>query len=103
MLTSYVLASRVGFATGALAAMIGGLGWCAASWDRDHGPATAVGLVGVYVGAFAVSHPVSRWVGAWPAVAAGTAATGLATHHIADRRYSTGRRSETPAARPDLA
>jgi ammonia channel protein AmtB len=103
MLTSYVLASRVRTSSGAVAAMIGGLGWCAASWHRDHGPATAVGLAGVYVGAFAVSHPVSRWVGAWPAVAAATAATGLSTHHVADRRSSTVDRSERPVARPDPA
>lgn len=85
MLGSYVIASRIGSRSGSLVAMIGPLGWCAATWRRDHGTPVATVLTGVYLGAFALSHPVARRVGAWPSVLGATAVTGAATHAVADR------------------
>lgn len=84
MLGSYVIASRVGSRTGAVAAMVAPLAWCARSWKRDHGTPAAVALTGVYLTGFGASHPLARKIGAWPAVIAATALTGAAAH-LADR------------------
>lgn len=85
MVGSYVIASRVGSRSGALAAMLGPLGWCATAWNRDHGVVTATALTAVYVGGFGASHPLARRVGAWPAVLGAAALTGAATHAVAGR------------------
>lgn len=48
----------------------------ARSWNRKKGPGVTAALLGTYVGAFGMSHPLAKKIGAWPAVitAAGTAA-----------------------------
>ena len=44
----------------------------------SRGPAVAAGLLGAYLTAFGVSHPLAKKMGAWPAVFTVTAAaTGL--------------------------
>lgn len=43
------------------------------SWLR-RGPAVTAGLSAVYLGAFGVSHPLAKKIGAWPSVLAVTAA-----------------------------
>ncbi|WDZ89469.1 hypothetical protein [Nocardiopsis sp. HUAS JQ3] len=43
------------------------------TWRRRSGVGTAVALTGVYVGAFGLSHPLAKKVGAWPAVLGVTA------------------------------
>ncbi|HJE58236.1 MAG TPA: hypothetical protein K8V84_06930 [Nocardiopsis listeri] len=45
------------------------------TWRRRSGLGTAVALTGVYVGAFGLSHPLAKKIGAWPAVLSVTAAT----------------------------
>lgn len=45
------------------------------TWRRRSGLGTAVALTGVYVGAFGLSHPLAKRIGAWPAVLSVTAAT----------------------------
>ncbi|ADH68731.1 MULTISPECIES: hypothetical protein [Nocardiopsis] len=45
------------------------------TWRRRSGVGTAVALTGVYVGAFGLSHPLAKKVGAWPAVLGVTAVT----------------------------
>ncbi|WP_047871266.1 hypothetical protein [Nocardiopsis sp. RV163] len=42
---------------------------------RRSGVGAAVALTGVYVGAFGLSHPLAKKVGAWPAVLGVTAVT----------------------------
>ncbi|MSW50910.1 MAG: hypothetical protein F2817_08495 [Actinobacteria bacterium] len=84
MVGSYVIASRVGSQLGAIAAMVGPLSWCAAAWHRGHGAPIATALTGVYLGGFALSHPLSRRVGAWPAVLGATALTGAVTYAVTD-------------------
>jgi ammonia channel protein AmtB len=91
MLGSYIIASRVGSQSGALAAMVGPLGWCAATWRCDRGTSVATTLTGVYLGAFALSHPPARRVGVWSSVLGATAATGAATYAVADRTRSYAR------------
>lgn len=58
---------------GALFAAAGAL--CAWDWNRSAGPAAAAGLGALYVAAMGGSHPLAKRIGAWPAVAAVTAAT----------------------------
>lgn len=57
-----------------------------ASWRRSAGLPAAAALSAVYTGAFGLSHPLSKKMGAWPSVLAVTAATGVTAHMVADRR-----------------
>lgn len=44
--------------------------WCGLEWWRTRGLGVALGLVLAYLAAFALSHPLGREVGSWPAVVA---------------------------------
>ncbi|MGP9487677.1 hypothetical protein CQ010_11470 [Arthrobacter sp. MYb211] len=46
-------------------------------WKKDAGTAKAIALVGAYLTAFGASHPLSKKIGAWPAVNTVTAAVGV--------------------------
>jgi hypothetical protein len=52
----------------------------------NRGPATAAGLTTAYWGAMGASHPLAKKIGAWPSVAAVTAATAAAAWLAVDRR-----------------
>ncbi|MFL0447557.1 hypothetical protein [Corynebacterium xerosis] len=53
--------------------------YSARTWYARKGPLATAGLLGAYVGAFGVSHPAAKKIGAWPAVLSVTAvAAGLA-------------------------
>lgn len=67
---------------GALFAAAGA--WCARDWYQASGPAAAAGLSALYVAAMGASHPLAKRIGAWPAVAAVTAAT-VAGSEVATR------------------
>lgn len=58
----------------------------ARQWQRQAGTATAAALTGLYVAAFAGSHPLARKVGAWPSVFAVSGAVALTSYLAADRR-----------------
>ncbi len=58
---------------GALFAAAGA--WCARDWYQASGPAAAAGLSVLYAAAMGASHPLAKRIGAWPSVAAVTAAT----------------------------
>jgi hypothetical protein len=70
---------------GALFAAAGA--WCARNWYRASGLVTAAGLSALYVAAMGASHPLAKRIGAWPAVAAVTAAT-VAGAEVATRAVS---------------
>jgi hypothetical protein len=42
--------------------------WCGLAWMRQRGLPVALGLVAVYLVAFAGSHPLGKAIGSWPAV-----------------------------------
>jgi len=65
--------------------------WCARSWLKSSGPGAMGGLLGGYLVAFGVSHPLAKKIGAWPSVLAVTAAASGAALVVADRQ-ATGRR-----------
>ncbi|MFH8367670.1 hypothetical protein [Streptomyces sp. NPDC018031] len=58
----------------------------ARSWRAKAGTGTAAALSGLYVAAFAGSHPLARKVGAWPSVFAVAGAVAAASWAAADRR-----------------
>ena len=70
---------------GGVVLLLGGL-WCTREWMRRHGPRTALGLVGVGLFAFAVSHVLAPAIGAWPAVLVVSAAMAVAAWAWADSR-----------------
>ncbi|HEX4307000.1 MAG TPA: hypothetical protein VHZ54_13255 [Solirubrobacterales bacterium] len=59
--------------------------WSARQWNEIGGPGLAVGLGLTYAGAFGISHPLAKRIGAWPSVLAVTAAASGAAA-LADRR-----------------
>ena len=60
--------------------------WSARQWARAGGPGLAVGLGLTYAGAFGISHPLAKRIGAWPAVFSVTAVAAGAAAALADRR-----------------
>lgn len=60
--------------------------WSARQWARRGGPALTLGLGLTYAGAFGVSHPLAKRIGAWPSVFAVTAVASGAAAALADRR-----------------
>jgi len=55
-------------------------------WYRRAGAPTAAALGGLYVAAFAGSHPLAKKVGAWPAVFAVAGGVALASWAAVERR-----------------
>ncbi|GAA4975125.1 hypothetical protein [Kineococcus glutinatus] len=55
-------------------------------WARTTSPAVTAGLLGTYLGAFGLSHPLAGRIGAWPSVLVVAALTAGASHVLADRR-----------------
>jgi hypothetical protein len=58
----------------------------ASQWARKGGPGLAIGLGLTYAGAFGISHPLAKKIGAWPAVFTVTAVAAGAAAALADRR-----------------
>lgn len=59
-------------------------------WERQAGGATAAALGGMYVAAFAGSHPLAKKIGAWPSVCAVAGGMALASWVAVDRRRCDG-------------
>lgn len=58
--------------------------WSARTWYARKGAGATAGLLAAYLGAFGLSHPLAKKIGAWPAVLTVTAgAAALAA--LADR------------------
>jgi hypothetical protein len=55
-------------------------------WARRTSPAVTAGLAATYVGAFGLSHPLAKRIGAWPSVLVVSAITSAASYAMADRR-----------------
>jgi hypothetical protein len=54
-------------------------------WSRRTSPAVTGALVATYLGAFALSHPLAKRIGAWPSVLLVSAVTSAASYAAADR------------------
>lgn len=57
----------------------------ARSWNRKKGPGTAAALTATYIGAFGLSHPLAKKIGAWPAVLTATAGAAATAYLVSDR------------------
>jgi len=55
-------------------------------WARRTSPGVTGALVAVYLGAFGLSHPLAKRIGAWPAVLVVSAVTAATSYAAADRR-----------------
>lgn len=60
--------------------------WAARSWHASAGVPTAVGLTGLYLGAFGASHPLAKRIGSWPAVLTVTGLSAGAAYLLSDRK-----------------
>lgn len=67
------------------AVLLAGGSWCMSRWLRRTGPAAAITLAGIYLGAFGASHPLARRIGAWPSVLSVAGVSAAASWMIADR------------------
>jgi hypothetical protein len=59
---------------------------CTRSWRRTAGTGPAVALLATYLGAFGLSHPLARKIGAWPSVLTVAGVAGGAAWAVSDRR-----------------
>ncbi|MFT4042514.1 MAG: hypothetical protein QM673_05055 [Gordonia sp. (in: high G+C Gram-positive bacteria)] len=59
--------------------------WSTRQWVR-HGALPAAGLLSGYLAAFALSHPLAKKIGAWPAVFAVAGASATATYAVTSGR-----------------
>jgi hypothetical protein len=55
-------------------------------WAKTAGPVNAAILTAVYYGAFGVSHPLAKKIGAWPAVLTVAGVSAAAAWALADRK-----------------
>ena len=60
-------------------------GYAARSWFVKKGPLTGTGLVGTYIGAFGLSHPLAKRIGSWPAVISVTTLASAAAWFLNDK------------------
>jgi hypothetical protein len=60
--------------------------WSARQWAQKGGPGLTIGLGLTYAGAFGISHPLAKRIGAWPSVFTVTAVAAGAAAALADRR-----------------
>ena len=57
----------------------------ARTWAKRSGVGAAVGLSALYVGAFGLSHPLAKKIGAWPAVLTVSAVSAGTAWAVSDR------------------
>lgn len=69
---------------------IGAGAWCVWAWRRRSGRRVSNALLGCYLAAFYVSHPLAKKIGGWPSVLAVTALSAGVTVRVADRPPSHG-------------
>ncbi len=55
-------------------------------WAKSAGPVNAAILSAVYYGAFGVSHPLAKKIGAWPAVLTVAGVSAAAAWALSDRK-----------------
>lgn len=80
---------------GGIVLFLGAL-WCGLRWRREQGLAVAVALVAAFLAAFALSHPLGRAIGSWPAVLVVAAFVGTIVWGRVDRE-ATSRTGVPPA------
>lgn len=85
LIGGYAAARHAGRSDLATVVFTGAGAVCTRSWLRSSGRRTAGALLGTYLVAFWVSHPLAKRIGGWPSVLAMTAAAATTTAGLADR------------------
>jgi hypothetical protein len=86
LIGGWQLARRTGIRPLGGAVLAAGGALAVREWSRRTSPAVTGALVATYVGAFGLSHPLAKRIGAWPSVLAVSALTAAASYIAADRR-----------------
>jgi hypothetical protein len=86
LIGGYLVARETGIRPLGGVVLAAGGAWCTRAWARAGGPATAAGLLAVYLAGFGASHPLAKRVGAWPSVLGVAAASAGAAWALVDRR-----------------
>ena len=86
LIVGWQLARRTGNRSLGGVVLAAGGALAASEWTRRTSPAVTGALAVTYVGAFVVSHPLAKRIGAWPSVLAVSALTAAASYVAADRR-----------------
>jgi hypothetical protein len=73
--------------------------WCGLRWRRQQGLAVALALVAAYLAAFALSHPLGKAIGSWPAVLVVSALVAAIAWARVDRVAAPATGVSAPAAR----
>lgn len=71
-------------AIGGIVLFVGAL-WCGLRWKAARGLPVALGLVAVFLLAFALSHTLGRQIGSWPSVFVVSAVVALCAWAVVDR------------------
>jgi len=86
LIGGWQVARRTGVRPLGGAVLLAGGVLAAREWSRRAGPAVTGALVATYAGAFGLSHPLAKRIGAWPSVLVVSAVTAAASYVAADRR-----------------
>ncbi|QGF24087.1 hypothetical protein [Raineyella fluvialis] len=85
ILGGYIIARESGVRSLGTLPLLAGVVWAGRTWLAKRGPVTAAVLGTLYVGAFGLSHPLAKKIGAWPSVAVVTGAVAAASYVAVDR------------------
>ena len=91
LIAGYAVAQLTGIRALGGAVLVVGAALCARTWLRTVGPALTAALLVTFFGAFVLSHPLAKVIGAWPSVLAVSAATAAAAWLVSDRRAGRNR------------
>ena len=91
LIAGFAVAQLTGVRALGGAVLLVGAALCARTWLRTVGPAPTAALLVVFFGAFVLSHPLAKVIGAWPSVLVVSAVTAAAAWLVSDRRIGADR------------
>lgn len=86
LVSGYAVARWTGVRPLGAVPLVLGAAVAATEWRRTVGWPTTAGLVGLYVAAFGLSHPLAKEIGAWPSVAVVAAVAAGVSYVVSDRK-----------------
>ena len=86
LIAGFAVAQLTGIRALGGAVLLLGAAACARTWLRTVGSALTATLLVVFFGAFVLSHPLAKVIGAWPSVLVVSVVTAAAAWLISDRR-----------------
>jgi hypothetical protein len=85
LIGGWQLARRTGNRSLGGVVLVAGGALAGLGWARRTSPAVTTALVATYVGAFGLSHPLAKRIGAWPSVLVVSAVSAAVSYVAADR------------------